>query len=176
MPLVAAVIDVFKSRNNNLNAKQFFSTLTRSKNDRDPVAQIVARRVMQIRRTACKKAIAEERFKNLLKIHATKHKRGGQLPKWYWDQSQNDDGKDEAYPNAQPHPSTNEHDLEWSDDISPLGPIGLLIESVVWHGMRIDDELRIWQRKEEPISIMKVPYQNLKPLILKATELSGTEE
>ena len=44
----------------------------------------------------------------------------------------------------------------------------MLIESVVWHGMRIDDNLRIWQRNEEPISIMKVPYQNLKPLILKA--------
>ena len=34
--------------------------------------------------------------------------------------------------------------------------------------MRIDDNLRNWQRKEEPISIMKAPYQNLKPLILKA--------
>ena len=59
-------------------------------------------------------------------------------------------------------------DDDWCDDISPLGPIGLLIESVVWHGMRIDDNLRIWQRKEEPISIMKAPYQNLKPFILKA--------
>ena len=44
----------------------------------------------------------------------------------------------------------------------------MFIESVVWHGMRIDDNLRIWQRKEEPINIMKAPYQNLKPLILKA--------
>ena len=39
---------------------------------------------------------------------------------------------------------------------------------MVWHGMKIDDDLRIWQRKEVPISILKVPYQNLKPLILKA--------
>ena len=44
----------------------------------------------------------------------------------------------------------------------------MLIESVVWHGMRIDDNLRIWQRREEPISIMKVLYQHLKPIILKA--------
>ena len=49
-----------------------------------------------------------------------------------------------------------------------VGPVGLLVESVVWHGMKIDAELRIWQRKEEPIIILKVPYQNLKPLILKA--------
>ena len=46
--------------------------------------------------------------------------------------------------------------------------MGLLVESVVWHGMKIDVELRIWQRKEEPISMLEAPYQNLKPLILKA--------
>ena len=34
--------------------------------------------------------------------------------------------------------------------------------------MRIDDELRIWQRQEQPISILETPYQNLKTLILKA--------
>ena len=53
--LAAAVIDVFKSRNNNHNANQFFSTITESKSDLDPTAQIFARRVMQVRRTACKK-------------------------------------------------------------------------------------------------------------------------
>ena len=57
--LTAAVIDdVFKSRNNNHNANQFFSTITRSKNELAPAAQIFARRVPQIRRTACKKKIA----------------------------------------------------------------------------------------------------------------------
>ena len=50
----------------------------------------------------------------------------------------------------------------------PLGLIGLLVESIVWHGMKIDGSLRIWQLKEEPIDILKVPYQNLKPLVLKA--------
>ena len=79
------------------------------------------------------------------------------------------DGTDEASPNEQPHPSTNEHDDDWDDDITSLGPIGLLVESVVWHGMRIDDDLRRWQRKEEPIIMLKVPYQHLKPLILRAS-------
>ena len=59
--LIAAVIDAFKSRNNNHNANQFFSTITRSKNDLDLAAQIFARRVLQIRRTACNKKIAEEK-------------------------------------------------------------------------------------------------------------------
>ena len=34
--------------------------------------------------------------------------------------------------------------------------------------MQIDDELWIWQRQEQPISILETPYQNLKTLILKA--------
>ena len=39
--LTAGVIDVFKSRNNNHNADQFFSTITGSKNDLDPQAQLL---------------------------------------------------------------------------------------------------------------------------------------
>ena len=35
--------------------------------------------------------------------------------------------------------------------------------------MQIDAELRIWQRNEQPISILEVPYQNLKTLVLKAS-------
>ena len=35
--------------------------------------------------------------------------------------------------------------------------------------MQIDEELRIWQKNEQPISILEVPYQNLKTLILKAS-------
>ena len=34
--------------------------------------------------------------------------------------------------------------------------------------MRPDGNLRVWQKNEEPISILEVPYQSLKPLILKA--------
>ena len=93
-----------------------------------------------------------------MKDYAKKHKREGRWPKWYRVEAQDDDETDGAYPHEQPHPSTNEHDDDWSDDITSLGPIGLLVEFVVWHGMRIDDDLGIWQRKEEPISIMKVPY------------------
>ena len=40
--LTAAVVDVFKSRNNNHNANQFFSTIVASKSDFDPAAQIFA--------------------------------------------------------------------------------------------------------------------------------------
>ena len=102
------------------------------------------------------------------KVYAEKHKRGEQWPKWYRDSSEDDNRNTQTYPNEQPHPSTNDYDIDWSDDIEPIGPVGLLIESIVWHGMKIDDELQIWQRREESLSILKVPYQNLQPLILKA--------
>ena len=55
------------------------------------------------------------------------------------------------------------------DDICSVGPIGLLIESVLWNGMQIDAEIRIWQRNEQPISILEPPYQHFKTLILKAS-------
>ena len=40
--------------------------------------------------------------------------------------------------------------------------MGLLIESVVWNGLVIDRDFKIWQTKEEVISILGMPYQDLK--------------
>ena len=76
--LTAAVIDVFKSKNNNHTANQFFSTINESRSDLDPAAQIFARRVMQVRRTTCKKAKAEARFQKLLRLYVEEHKQGKQ--------------------------------------------------------------------------------------------------
>ena len=145
--LTAAVIDVFKSRNNNHNANQFFSTITGSKNYLDPITQIFAIRVHQIRRTACNKREAGTRFKNVLRTYATKQKKNGRWPSWYRDNEQDGEEHDETYPDEQPHPSTHEHDENWDDDICSVGPIGLLIESVLWNGMKIDAELKIWQKE-----------------------------
>lgn len=58
-----------------------------------------------------------------------------------------DEEHTEAYPNEQPHHSTNDHDGNWDDEICSVGPIGLLIESILWNGMQIDDELRFWQNR-----------------------------
>ena len=94
--LAVVVIDVFKSRNNNHNANQFFTTIPRSKNDQDLAAKIFPGRVMQVMRTVCKKPTVEARFQILLGTYAEKHKRGGQWPKWYRDPSKNDNGTIEA--------------------------------------------------------------------------------
>ena len=164
--LAAAVIDAFKNKNDNRNANNFFSTITPSKNDLDPAAQIFARRVLQVRRTACKKDGADERFRNILEDYANKQRKNGVWPEWYRHVDPDKANEEETFPTEQPHPSTKEYEDGWSDQIMPLGPIGLLIESIVWHGMKIDGSLRLWQHKEEPLDILKAPYQSLKPLIL----------
>ena len=73
--LTAAVIDAFKTRNNNHNADRFFATLTNDEKDLDPVVQICGRRAMQIRRSACKSKDVESRFKQALLKYASKHKK-----------------------------------------------------------------------------------------------------
>ena len=65
-----------KNRNNNHNANQFFSTITVSKNDLDPLAQMFARMVMQIKKDCLQeKKDAVEKFKNILETDATNHKK-----------------------------------------------------------------------------------------------------
>ena len=81
-------------------------------------------------------------------------------------------GEPYAWPPEQPHPSTQEYDQRWNKSIAPLGPIGLLIEAALWHGMAIDDQLFLRQKTEQPIHIMKAPYQNLKMLTLHAATVS----
>ena len=96
-----------------------------------------------------------------------KHRRNGKWPKWFRHEDDDDSNREQSYPDEQPHPSTGEHDENWDEDICAMGPLGLLIGSAVWHGFKLDDNLRLWQKNEEPISILEVPYQNLKPLIFK---------
>ena len=64
--LTAAVIDAFRSRNNNHNADRFFATLTDARNELDPVAQLLIGRALHVRRTSCKRKGATERFKATL--------------------------------------------------------------------------------------------------------------
>jgi len=123
---------------------------------------------MQVRRTACKRPEAMERFRKSLRNYSNKYKRNGTWPKWYRAEDEDAIRWQQVYPDEQPHPSTAEYEQNWDEDICAMGPIGLLIESTVWHGMKIDSNFKLWQKNEQPISIMEVPYQSLKPLLTKA--------
>ena len=74
-----------------------------------------------------------KRFKTILIMYASRHNRNGKWPRWYREPREQDDDYTGTYPDEQPHPSTNEHDENWDEDISSMGPIGLLIESILWN-------------------------------------------
>ena len=163
--LSAAIIDAFRVKNDNHNADRFFTTLTKAKDELDPVVQVLSRRVMQIRRTSCKQKGATDNFKATLLKYATKHKQGKRWPKWFFHLEDGQAVGDFVYPCPQPHPSTKEHDQNWDKELDAMGPIGLLIEAVLWHGMAIDKDLKIWQSNEPVIDILTMPMQNLKTII-----------
>ena len=160
--LTAAVIDVFKSRNNNHNVDRFFATMGSEEKDLDPMVQIYGRRAMQIRRSSCKSSETEKRMKQILTKYATRHKIGSNWPKWYHDMSTEEPS---TYPVPQPHPNTHDHANDWDVEIDDVGPVGLFIESAVWNGLKVDSDFNVWQKGEEPVNILKCPYQNLKKLL-----------
>ena len=141
--MTAAVIDVFKSKNNNHNVDRFFATLGSEEKDLDPVVQIYGRRAMQIRRSSCKSSQAEKRNKENLLEYAMRHKQGSIWPKWYHDIDQGCPKDPGTYPVPQPHPNTNDHAREWDVEIEAFGPVGLLIESIVWSGLAVDMDFNV---------------------------------
>ena len=112
----------------------------------------------------CKGKGAKEKFKAILQKYATidKHK----CPKWYYHCQNGDYDPPITYPRIQPHPATKQHEANWSDEIQAEGPIGLLIEAVVWNGLVIDSDLKIWQKKEEPNNLIDMPYQSLQSQLI----------
>ena len=49
-----------------------------------------------------------------------------------------------------------------------------MIQALIRSGAQIDDTLRIWQKKEEPISLLQVPYQYLSHMLLQAAARART--
>ena len=112
------------------------------------MVQILGRRVLQIRRSCCKNKKFENRFRRSLRRYAAKHKNGKEWPAWYFDNG-NEHERPNHFPNSQPHPTTQDYDRDWDAEIDPQGPVGLLIESLVWSGLKIDKKIFIWQKKIE---------------------------
>ena len=65
--LTSAVIDVFRPRNNHHSVDWFFSNYLSSEVGLDPIVPIFSRRILQLRRTACKKPELLPKFARILK-------------------------------------------------------------------------------------------------------------
>ena len=160
--LAATIIDVFRSRNDMHRADWCFSTFSSHQSDMDPVAQTLSRRVLQVRRAIDKKKGNQKQIGDLIIKYAEQHKEGTSWPKWFHHREEGGEARPVRYPLPQAHTTTKKFDNNWDDDIKAVGPIGLLIESLVWNGLVIDQHFFIWQRDEEPIDIKTYPYQHLK--------------
>ena len=117
---------------------------------------------MQIRRTCCNNDGAEQKSNDTLMKYANKQKRNGQWPEWYHQLQEGQMVHPTRFPAGQPHPSTKAYQAEWNNEIKAMGPIRLVIEAVVWNGLAIDNNFKIWQMDEEPIDVLGTPYQSLK--------------
>ncbi len=154
----AAVLDVFRSRNDVHDADWFYVTLNDNTNrDLDPVTQILTRRCLQLRRAICKRPHLKQSFAKAIRLYAKASTTGAA---WFHDLSKDRD----CYPDVQPHPSKGGSDA-WKKDVQSYGPVGLLIQSVMRCGATIDDNFCIRQRHEQQVDIVNVPYQYLGMLV-----------
>ena len=109
--LAAAVIDVFRSRNNYHNVDWFFATFLKDQKDLDPYGQVFTRRALQIRRTICKTLGSLQRFQKIFKEYVERQSSnidGGHLvgngsdhartPSWYRDAKAENDQQPEHFP------------------------------------------------------------------------------
>ena len=123
---------------------------------------MLTRRILQIRRACCKKGGKVQEYKGMIRRYAEKQMVDQEWPAWFQPAEPGQLIAPKKFPAAQPHPTTKDFDPSWNDSIKPLGPIGLIIDSLVSNGLVIDEHMRIWQQGEEPIDIMSMPYQKLK--------------
>ncbi len=102
--LAAAVLDVFRSRNDIHDADWFYVTLNDNTNrDLDPVTQILTRRCLQLRRAICKRPHLKQTLAKAMRLYAKASTTGAT---WYHDPSK----EGECYPDVQPHPSKDGSD------------------------------------------------------------------
>ena len=90
--LTAAVIDVFRSRNDHHSVDWFFSSFLNEHADLDPIVQTITMRILQLRRTTCKKPEMLQTFTRILLQYA--HQQDGGTPRWFHDCDEHDEGND----------------------------------------------------------------------------------
>ena len=161
----AAVIDVFRSKNDMHNADWFYASHFDDDKDIDPNSQLLCRRALQLRRCYCKQERSFEKYQAILRRYVRSSKQ--QPPVWYHDIEEHGIKAPETFPTPQQHPSRKSTNENWKMDLMEEGPIGLLILAALRAGLKIDNQFCIWQQKEEPVDVLNIPYQCLQPQLLQ---------
>ena len=118
----------------------------------------------------CKNLEARDQYTRILKRYvfqstkvegdaAAEH--GGNVPQtkpaWYHDPGDNDGQPPNSYPTPQRRKAEEQESATHDADIDANGPIGLLISSILWHGLKIDVDFNTWQKNEQPVNIVRLP-------------------
>ena len=155
--VAAAVIDVFKGKNNHHDADLFFASLACG-TDLDPVNQLLVRRCMELRRCVANMPYKEEELRRTLLNYVRTAKDDEKPAEWFRQEGMPE--SEQCYPEPAAHPTKNQP-ATWKTAVAEKGPIGLLIQAVARAGCQIDEHFRVWQKKEVPVSITSTPYQFL---------------
>ena len=138
--IAAAVIDVFRSRNDVHDADWFFTAISNgTSRELDPTVQILVRRCLELRRAICK------RPKTLAKaqsIFASYVKNNPDAGKWCEDTPSSRRGDVHKYPHPIQHPTRGTNDT-WKKQVGATGPIGLIIQSVLRTGAKASKDFVI---------------------------------
>ena len=58
--------------------------------------------------------------------------------------------------------------------IHAIGPFGLLVQAAIRIGALSNEDFCLWQAKEEPISLLEMPYQHLACILVQAAARART--
>ena len=121
--------------------------------DLDPVSLIASHRILQLRRILERKPEAEELVRELMEEYNKRAEQGTV------------DGNMGFFTEEAPHPNTQSRAKVMREN-QPMGPIGLLIQTVHLIGGIINAELSILMQGEEPLDVRHTPFQCLAKLAL----------
>ena len=121
--------------------------------DLDPVSLIARHRILQLRRILERKPEAHEIIEELMEDYGKRAEQGTA------------DGNMVFFSEEAPHPNTQSRAAAMKEN-QPMGPIGLLIQTVHLIGGIINAELCILREREEPLDVKNTPFQCLAKLAL----------
>lgn len=169
--VAAAVMDVLAGKNDNHDVDRFFVSRSEGK-DLDPASQLLLRRGLELRRCICKRPHARQSLKETLLLYLHQAKGAGLPTHWYREGELMEENQE--YPEPLSHP-TKFKSGKWKLVLGAKGPVGLLIQAAMRCGAQIDEEFRLWQRKEVPLDLLNVPYQHLSQSLLEAVARARTK-
>ena len=159
----AAVIDVFRHKNDFHDADWFYTMISNgATSELGPIIQILLRRCLEFRRAICKRPRSLARAQIILEKYIQNDTNAG---RWHEDEPSRVDAKEKEYGGPMLHQSSDTSDT-WKHQMKAKGPIGFLLQSIFRAGAKMTKDFIICKPKEQTVSLINVPFQYLKDLVI----------